>query len=268
MSILDNSYISFVNLDSRKDRLNHMHTELKRVGIQAIRQQGYLPQEIINKSQNPEKYNVMMNRTPGALGCHMSQVQIMKYAKSLSLNALVMEDDIVFCPDFHDRMAIITEFTNNNEWDIIWLGSSFHVNPPYWHRKGKSGMPPDCSAQLGYDAKLIGHERIIQTFGAFATFAYIVNVKSIDKILNLFDKHIHESIGIDWLMMKIQPQLKTFAFLPGCVRQIDNMSNIGSGMTIWSGFLKLNGTFENSAYVYQDRMEMFDPSTFNFAEAN
>jgi len=38
-------------------------------------------------------------------------------------------------------------------------------------------------------------------------------------------------------------------------------------MTMWSGFLKLNGTFENSAYVYQERKEDFNPETFNWAEA-
>lgn len=261
MSILEKSYVSFVNLAHRKDRLNHMQAELKRVGIEAVRTSGRLPHEF------PEaKYDTMRNRTPGAIGCHMSQVSIMEKALELNKHAIVLEDDIIFCSDIHERLNIIEEFTDANEWDVFWLGSSFHVNPPYWHRVGKSGMPPDCSAQLGYDAKLTSHPRIIQTFGAFATFAYIVNVNSIQKILNLFDKHIHESIGIDWLFIKLQTQLKTFAFLPGCAMQINNMSDIGKGMTMWSGFLQLNGTKENSAYVYQNLMTEFDPTTFNFAE--
>lgn len=256
-----NYYASFINLDHRTDRLEHMQKQLRQSGITAERTAGLLPSMFPDK-----KYDTMRRRTPGAIGCHMSQVSVMKKALEQSKHAFVMEDDIIFCQDFNERMAIIEDFTNNNEWDVFWLGSSFHVNPPYWHRVGRSGMPPDCSAQLGYDAKRINHDRIIRTYGAFATFAYIVNVNSIDKILNLFDQHIHESIGIDWLFIKLQPQLKTFAFLPGCVRQMDNKSDIGNGVTIWSGFLQMNGTRENSAYVYQDVMSAFDPSTFNWAE--
>jgi GR25 family glycosyltransferase involved in LPS biosynthesis len=260
-----NYYASYINLSHRKDRREHMEKQLARVGMDAIRTSGMLPHEF-----QESKYDVMRNRTPGAIGCHMSQVSVMHRALEFGRHAIIMEDDISFCDDFNERMAIIEDFLRdiNMDFDVFWLGSSFHVNPPYWHKIGKSGMPPDCSAQLGYDAKLTSHPRIIQTFGAFATFAYIVNVNSIQKILNLFDNHIHESIGIDWLFIKLQPQLKTFAFLPGCVRQIDNKSDIGNGMTMWSGFLKLNGTLENSSYVYQDRMEMFQPDQFNWAEAS
>ncbi len=135
------------------------------------------------------------------------------------------------------------------------------MNPPFWHPKGKSGFS-DCSAHLGYDAKRTSDDRIIRTYGAFDTFAYIVNFKSMDKIFSLFDQHLHTSIGIDWLFIKLQPQLKTFAFLPGCVKQIDNRSDIGNGDTIWSGFLRLG------PYVYQEHMKDFEPKSFNWAECD
>jgi hypothetical protein len=122
-------------------------------------------------------------------------------------------------------------------------------------------MPPDCSAQLGYDVKLTDDPRIVRTYGAYITFAYMVNLNSMDKIFSLFDQHLPISIGIDWLFIKIQPQLKCFSFVPGPVMQIDNMSDIGNGMTVWSGQLK------NGPYVFQEKMEDFEPSTFNWAEA-
>jgi hypothetical protein len=103
---------------------------------------------------------------------------------------------------------------------------------------------------------------MVRTYGAFSTYAYIVNHNSIFKIFDLFDQHLHESIGIDWLFIKLQPQLNCFAFVPGCVKQMDNQSDIGDGMTIFSGFSKLNGTEENSRYWYQERMEDFNPDTF------
>jgi GR25 family glycosyltransferase involved in LPS biosynthesis len=241
-----------------------MSAELNKIDLKAIRHRGKLPHEF---DLNRPELQVMRNRTPGAIGCHFGQVDIMQTALSLGLNALVMEDDLIFCSDFKERLEIIQCFTGNIEWDIIWLGASFHVNPPFWHPIGPSKMGPNCSANIGSDAILTDNPRIIQTYGAFATFAYIVNIKSIDKILRLLDRHLHESIGIDWLMIKIQPKLKCFAFIPGCCKQRDGKSNIGTGDTIWSNFLKLNGTIENSCYVFQDKMEMFDPLTFDWHEA-
>jgi len=262
--LLDDCYISFVNLDSRPDRLAHMEAELARVNLKAIRQRGFLPQEYTG---DPAKVAVMMARTPGAVGCHMSQVAIMETALSIGCHGFVMEDDLVFCSDFHERLKIIQEFTDTHEWDIVWLGASFHVNPPFWHPFGRSRMSPDCSAQLGRDAECTDNPRIMRTYGAFSTHAYIVNVNSIQKITRLLHRDLESSIGIDFAMIRLQPQLNCFAFVPGCVKQRDGKSDIGTGMTIWSGFLKLNGTVENSAYVWQDRMEDFSSEAFNWAEA-
>ena len=257
MSILNDSYCAFVNLNHRTDRLEHMNGQLKRIGLKASRQRGTLPNEY---NGDPSKVATMRNRTPGAIGCHFSQVEIMKDAAFMNKHAFVMEDDLIFCEDFNERIEIITEFTENNEWDVIWLGGTFHV-PAFWHKKGSSGMEPNCSSQLGKDCEYLGG-RMVRTYGAFSTYAYIVNHNSIFKIFDLFDQHLHESIGIDWLFIKLQPQLNCFAFVPGCVKQMDNQSDIGDGMTIFSGFSKLNGTEENSRYWYQERMEDFNPDTF------
>ena len=43
--ILDNTYASFINLDHRKDRLNHMTAELSKAKIEAVRTRGMLPNE-------------------------------------------------------------------------------------------------------------------------------------------------------------------------------------------------------------------------------
>lgn len=254
----------YINLPHRTDRLAHMEAQLSRISLKAEPIRGMYPQEYTG---DENKVAVMRRRTPGAIGCMMSQIRVMKEALAFGKSAIIMEDDLEFCLDMDKRVEYVEKWCENHSWDVIWLGSSFHVNPPFWHRHGGSGMPPDCSADLGYDAKLTDDPRIIRTFGAFSTHAYIVNVASIEKIVNLLDSVMHESIGIDFSFIKLQPQLKCFAFLPGMVKQIDNLSDIGTGQTIWSGFLKLNGTYENSSYVYQERMEQFDPSTFNWAEA-
>jgi len=251
--ILEDSYSAFVNLQHRNDRLEHMTRELKRVGIEAERVRGMLPSEYTGDRSNVA---VMQARTPGAIGCHMSQVEIMKKALTMEKHAFVMEDDLVFCEDFKERLDLISEFLGRTEWDVFWLGGTFH-SPAHWHCKGRSKMEPSCSAQLGIDCEKV-EGRFMRTYGAFSTFAYIVNVKSIQKIFDLFDDHLHTSIGIDWLFIKLQPQLMTFAFVPGSVKQMDGLSDIGHGQTIFSGFSRLNGTEENSAYWFQNRMEDFD----------
>lgn len=253
--MVENLYAGFLNMDHRTDRLNHMEGQFQKINLKPIRHRGKKPQEY---NLNNPKYSVMLNRTPGAIACHEGQVEIMKTAQSIGANAFVMEDDIIFCDDFENRLEYIDNWTKTHDWDVIWLGASFHVNPPYWHKFGKSGMPPDCSAQLGKDCEPTDDPRMIRTYGAYVTFAYIVNYNSMDKIFALFDQHLHTSIGIDWLFIKLQPQLKCFSFVPGCVMQMDNQSDIGTGVTVWSGQLN------NGPYVFQKRMEDFDPKTYKW----
>jgi hypothetical protein len=160
-------------------------------------------------------------------------------------------------------MDIIEDFTSTNAWDVIWLGGTFHVNPPWWHcPKGKGGRP-----DLNRDAECTSNPRMVRTYGAFCTYAYIVNKQSLAKVLLMLDAGLPRSIGIDHLFITIQPQLRTFAFVPGCVSQYDHISDIGvdrfgkPAETKFSGFSKLG------PYWYQPRMELFDPTTFNWHEA-
>jgi GR25 family glycosyltransferase involved in LPS biosynthesis len=245
--ILDHCYASFINLDHRKDRLRLMQAELKKVGIKAIRQKAILPNEYRGENR---KVEVMRKRTPGAIGCHFSQVEVMKKALSVNQHAFVMEDDLIFCSDFMDRMHHATKFLDSNEWDVLWLGGTYHLTPT-WHKKGHPDLP-QCRCSNLKDVQATDDPKIVRTYGCWSTFAYIVNVNSLPKILKLLDEHVHESMGIDWLFIRIQPQLKTFAFLPGCVKQHDNKSDIGKGMTYFSHFAKLG------PHWYQDRMEDFN----------
>jgi GR25 family glycosyltransferase involved in LPS biosynthesis len=258
--MIENLYTGFLNMDHRVDRLDHMNKQLANVGLEAVRHKGKKPQEY---NLDDPKYRTMLNRTPGAIGCHEGQVEIMKTAQSIGANAMVLEDDVVFCSDFDERLSYMDEWTKTHSWDILWLGGTFHV-PAFWHRVGVSGMPPNCSAQLGKDCESTDDERMIRTYGSFCTYAYIVNAKSIEKVLKMLEDFLPQTIGIDFSMIALSPKLETFAFVPGCCKQIDNISDIGTGMTVFSGFSKLNGTLENSRYWWQDKISDFEPSTFNF----
>ncbi len=252
--ILENSYCSFVNLDSRPDRLNVMKQTLARAGIQATRTRGMLPSEY---KGDLAKIRCMLNRPQkGAIGCHFSQVSIMEEALRRKRHAFVMEDDLVFCSDFKERMAIIDNYCKAHPWDVIWLGGTFHINPPYWHK-----------ANLGRDAELTTHPRIIRTYGAFSTHAYIVNGGSIAKILMMIDFLLPLSMGIDWAFIQIQPRLYTYAFVPGCIKQLDGESNIGVNRDGSPGFTRFSSFSKLGKYWYQDNMCDFDPATYDWHEA-
>ncbi len=247
--ILDNCYTSFVNLDYRTDRLKRMLETLNRAGIQAARTRGMLPNEYAG---DRAKVKVMQDRTPGAIGCHFSQVKIMQMAHISGQHAFVMEDDLMICQDFHERMKIIDQFCETHPWDIIWLGGTFHVGPPHWYPKTR-------------DAEVTDNPHMMRTYGCFCTYAYLVNKDSIGKVLRMMDEKLHLSMGIDWLMIQLQPELHTYSFVPGLCTQYDNISDIGGrgkAMTVFSNFRKNLGP-----YVYQEKMSDFDPTTFDWKEA-
>lgn len=258
MSLLDDCFISFVNLDHRPDRLAHMQKGLKALGITAVRTRGMLPSEY---QGDPERVKVMRMRTPGAIGCHFSQVKIMTEALNRRKHAFVMEDDLQFCRDFHDRLGHMELFISEHDWDILWLGGTFHINPPYWDIKRRNGQDKMKSIPVGRDAELTDDPRMIKTYGAFCTYAYIVRDGSIEKVLEGLDRVLDRSMGIDWAMIECQPEWNTYAYVPGCIRQIDNKSDIGKGITYFSGFAKLG------PYWFQDNKSMFDPTKFNWHEA-
>lgn len=237
MNLIKDSHAAFINLDHRKDRLKAMRRELQRAGIEAERFPGLKPDDVINKLVPAEKVSVMKNRTPGAIGCHYSQVGVMMEAFTRNKHAFVMEDDLIFCSDFNERIAIFEDFLKDKPWDVIWLGGTYHKNPT-WHAAGHPQLP-ECNCTIGKDVEATDSKYIVRTYGAWSTYAYIVNKDSLDKIIQMLDEKVHLSMGIDWLFILLSPQLYTYAFVPGCVRQQDGRSDIGNGDTIFSNFKKL-----------------------------
>lgn len=222
--LVNHSYVSFVNLDHRTDRLKRMEESLAEINLKAVRTRGLKPDEV---QVDPKRVEVMRKRTPGAIGCHFAQVSVMEQALRMGAHAWVMEDDLIFCDDFWFRIVGLEKFCDENPWDILWLGATFHVNPPYWHKD-----------TLGRDAECTLDPHVMRTYGAFCTYAYIVNKDSIAKVLEGLDRLLDKSIGIDWAMIQLQPHLRTYAYVPGCVTQYDNRSDIGNGMTVFSNFGK------------------------------
>lgn len=255
MSILTDSYISYLNLDHRPDRKEHIERELKKAGIEAVRTRGKLPQEIDNGT-NP-RYQVMWQRTKGALPCHYGQVEIMQEALRQNRHSFVMEDDNCFCSDVHERMAIAEDFLKDKDWTLFNLGGTYHLpHDTHWHKVGHSPDMQQCRCKVGVDVEATESKYMVRTYGCFSTFAYIVNKDKLKDVLTFLEANVHLSMGIDWLMILLQPYINSYSFVPGICRQIDNKSDIGQGDTIFSGFARLGN------HWYADKMSDFDYGNF------
>jgi GR25 family glycosyltransferase involved in LPS biosynthesis len=245
MSILTDSHIAYVNLARRDDRNTHMIAELQRVGIAANRFDAYEPIPTASRV-GYDRVQRMMDTTPGAVGCMYSQISVMLNAVRGNKHACVFEDDLIFCSDFNERMEEFEAFVPG-DWEILWLGATFHKEPT-WHNTGHRKDFP-CECELNRDWEPTNHPNIVRTYGIWSTYAYIVRLESIPKITLLLSEFMPQTIGIDYSMIYLQPGLKTYAFVPGMVKQMDNESNIGKGKTIFSGFAKLG------EYWWQDKYD-------------
>ncbi len=244
--ILEDSYISFLNLDHREDRRERMYRQLDALGIAAVRTPGGQKYE-----GDPENVRRMLEgSTPATVQCYVGQLSIMREALARGKHAFVMEDDLVFCNDFRRRLHIIEDYLSEHEWDVFWFGATFHVNPPVWHKD-----------TLGKDVELTGHPRIVQTYGCWSTYCYLINRESLAWIIAEHEQHLPESVGIDTTFIEMQPGLAAYAFVPGCVKQYDGWSDITHSNSRFSGFERLG------PYWWQQRMEDFDPESFEWAEA-
>lgn len=250
--LLDDCYVSFLNLDHRKDRLAHITSEFEKVGIKAERTRGKMPEEFDRKDP---RLQVQWNRTPGSIGCMMGQIDIMIEAYERGMHAMVFEDDAIICSDFKNRVKYLGDFLSCRDWDVAWLGGTIHINPPFWHTGMNRDLP---EAVLGKDADPTDDPRIIQCYGAFSTYAYIVYWEHIPFVISYLESVMQLSMGIDWSFIKLGDRLTTYMFLPGMVKQLDNKSDIGQGITKFSGFAALGD------YWYQDKMEDFNPNTLQW----
>jgi len=257
MSLIKQSYIAYVNLSYRVDKRAWMEAELERVGLKAERYNAIRTDDY--KWDSP-KWDVMYNRTKGACGCMISQMNVMKEALMRDKNAVIFEDDLIITSQIHERFEYIDNFINNvvEDWWVIWLGGTVHINPPWWWGAENHGLPN--WQNLGRDCEYIGDERMFRSFGSFSTHAYICNKKHIPEIIQMLDEVIPVAWGIDHAFIMLAPKMVNFVHLPGCIIQKDIISDIGCGETKFSSFASLG------KHWFCDKIEDFDFKTYNWGE--
>jgi GR25 family glycosyltransferase involved in LPS biosynthesis len=103
--------IMYINLENRKDRKEHILKEFEKAEI---------PEHLIHR------IDAILNTTCGHLGCTMSHIKALEYAKKMNWKRfLILEDDVVFKYPKERILHIISEFFKKyeNEWDILMLNT-------------------------------------------------------------------------------------------------------------------------------------------------
>jgi GR25 family glycosyltransferase involved in LPS biosynthesis len=233
----------YINLDHREDRRQHIAKELAKASLSANRFRAYT---LADYKGTPEQVAVMM-RTPKTIGNWLSHTGVWETVADTDRIAGVLEDDALLCEDFQSRLAYIDEHMDR-PWDIFYLGATYHVNPAVWHKD-----------DIGRDFELTGVKHIHRAYGVFSNQGYLVNGPSVRRLLAMMEQVKHVATGSDHAMIMLQPQLQCYVFTPGMVFQIDGQSDIGSGRTEFSGFLKSLGP-----HCWANCLEDFDYDSQNW----
>jgi glycosyl transferase family 25 len=135
----------FINLEHRKDRLEHVQSEFKKMGIDAER---------INA--------VKMNN--GAVGCTMSHIKCLELAKQRDYEyVFICEDDITFRnPELFKRN--LQKFYENDDinWDLLIIGGN-NV-PPFQQVTEYCARVFYCQTTTGYVVKKHYYDTLLKNF--------------------------------------------------------------------------------------------------------
>ena len=198
-----------ISLKKRNDRRDWINSHLPMFNIKY---------EFFDAITDNNEYNVNFPKeyNKGQIGCFLSHYKLLKTHNSNKILG-IFEDDVELCDDFLDRFKYI-EDNFNLDWDIFFLSSYYHLNDhkDVWNKSG--------------DFELTDTKYIHRVYGAFTTHSYLVNPKSIDKILKLIDENITDTYAIDHLYCaKIESKLNCYSFTPGMANQKISHSDVDGG---------------------------------------
>ena len=218
---LKNIQFNCISLLDRDDRRSWVKSHLGKFGINF---------KFYDAQRNGKKYSHLKfpaEYKPGNIGCTTSHFDLLKNHSGNKILG-IFEDDVQLSDDFLTRMSYV-EKNFNLDWDMFFLSSFYHLNNDErrWNRSG--------------DFEFTDTKYIHRVYGSFCTHAYLVNPKSIDKIINLMEQNLSKSYAIDHLYILIQPQLNCFSFTPGMATQILGKSDIDGNMKDQSEFEKIVG---------------------------
>ena len=194
MELLKNTL--FINLENRKDRLEHVKSELSKLGVEG------------------ERVNAVKAKM-GAIGCTLSHIRCLELAKQRGYEEVfICEDDITFTnPEL--LLKNLTKFheEDNMLWDMIIIGGN---NVPPYHKINENCVRVFyCQTTTGYIVKQSYYDTLIKNFKESA---------------NLLMKNPTEEgkkkYALDIYWKRLQLQDFWYMITPPTVIQYENYSDI------------------------------------------
>src|ERR1700747_2499807 len=178
--------IFYINLDERIDRNEHMQKQFSKQNINAIRYSAFKP------NLNLPKYNLKAS----ALGCFLSHYNIIKQAiKNNDQKLLIIfEDDIIILDKFNDRLQSVL-LNLPEDWDFCYLSFAHYINHTFDSRLEK------VVYKTQNDAYQFINDVIVKFKFPLCTHSYMINPKSLTKIINYLDNNIMD-LDISYILMQ------------------------------------------------------------------
>tara|TARA_R110002020_G_scaffold68611_4_gene179458 strand:+ start:3881 stop:4513 length:633 start_codon:yes stop_codon:yes gene_type:complete len=187
MGVIDDYFdkIYCVNLDERKDRWEQAKKEFSKLGI-----------------ENVTRFSAVKHEN-GAIGCRDSHLGIIREAKELGLdNVLIFEDDLLVLDEHVDKINLALKDLDTVDWDLFYFGATVDPNVGRLQR---------------------ATDNLVLTNWAYTTHAYAVPSRLFDFILNEAPKH---GIIDVFLCRAVVPRGKSFIMNPLLCIQQESYSDI------------------------------------------
>ena len=203
-SLTDINHSFYINLDTRTDRREHVEKQLASIGIV------------------PNRFNAIKLGN-GAIGCSMSHLKCLQYAKSQSWDhVLICEDDIEFLDPELFKKQINRFLQLHKYWDVLLLaGNSI---PPYIEIGDYCVKVSQCLTTTGYIVRSHYYDTLIQNIS-----------EGVSKFMKNPDQGFTYSIDKYWI--QLQMKAKWYLITPLTVCQRADYSDIEKKETNYSHLL-------------------------------
>jgi glycosyl transferase family 25 len=193
-NINDIKNIFYINLDTRPDRKSFFENQMRMIGI-----------------NNAKRFNAIKHNI-GAIGCSLSHLELLKYAKQENMDhILIMEDDIMFT-----RPKLFVYYLNNfltkhKNFDVLLIAGN---NMGEYTRLDNFCVKiSKCQTTTGYLVKSHYYDRLIQN--------YEEGINNLKQNTTLMNKY-----AIDQYWTKLQLYDRWYLLTPLTVTQKPDYSDI------------------------------------------
>jgi GR25 family glycosyltransferase involved in LPS biosynthesis len=197
MDLLKNTL--YINLDHRKDRLEHVQLELAKIGVVG------------------ERFPAIQTKS-GAVGCTMSHIKCIELAKQRGYeHVFICEDDITFLDPtvFLDHLQKFEDDEDIN-WDVVIV--SGNNAPPFFPVQEYTVRVLNCQTTTGYIVKQEYYDTLLKNFK-----------ESAHQLIQDPTKVKEYAADIHW--KKLQSQDFWYLIVPLTVIQYENHSDIENRTT-------------------------------------